>query len=110
MTIHQVNKQNIAAFLATVLLTFSSGVRANATGEQVVSGQAGFERNGSNLIITQGTQRVIINWQDFSNANGELTKFIQPNSSSAALNRVVSGNLSSLLGDLEANGQIYWFY
>ncbi len=103
----QINKYNLAVFLATILLTFSSGVRANATGEQVIAGQAGFTRNGSDLIITQGSQRVIINWQDFSNANGELTKFIQPNSSSAALNRVVSGNLSSLLGDLEANGKIY---
>jgi trimeric autotransporter adhesin len=101
------NRHQCAVFIATLLLTFTTGVTANPVGEQVVSGQAGFERNGSNLIITQGTQRVIINWQDFSNANGELTKFIQPNSSSAALNRVVSGNLSSLLGDLQANGKIY---
>ncbi|MCG8380247.1 MAG: hypothetical protein MI865_12355, partial [Proteobacteria bacterium] len=70
-------KQPLAVFLCTALLTFSSGVRANATGEQVVAGQAGFERVGSNLIITQGSQRVIINWQDFSNNYGELTKFIQ---------------------------------
>ena len=105
MTIN--NNQSPAAFLATLLLTFTTGVTANPVGEQVIQGQAGFARNGSNLIITQGSQRVIINWQDFSNANGELTKFIQPNNSSAALNRVVSGNLSSLLGDLEANGHVY---
>jgi len=107
MGIPQINRQQCSAFIATVLLTFTTGVTANPVGENVVAGQAGFERVGSNLIITQGTQRVIINWQDFSNANGDLTKFIQPNSSAAALNRVVSGNLSSLLGDLEANGHIY---
>ena len=102
-----VKKQHLAVCISAAILTFSSGVRANATGEQVVAGQAGFERVGSNLIITQGSQRVIINWQDFSNANGELTKFIQPNSSAAALNRVISGNPSALLGDLQANGHIY---
>ncbi|MDD2707670.1 MAG: filamentous hemagglutinin N-terminal domain-containing protein [Verrucomicrobiae bacterium] len=53
------------------------------------------------------SDRVIINWQDFSINSGELTKFLQPGASSAALNRVISANPSSLLGSLQANGQIY---
>jgi len=107
MKVPPLKRQQCSALIATALLTFTTGVTANPVGEQVIQGQAGFTRSGSNLIITQGSQRVIINWQDFSNANGELTKFIQPNSSAAALNRVISGNPSALLGDLEANGHIY---
>ncbi len=107
MKLPPLKRQQCSALIATALLTFTTGVTANPVGEQVIQGQAGFTRSGSNLIITQGSQRVIINWQDFSNANGDLTKFIQPNSSAAALNRVISGNPSALLGDLEANGHIY---
>jgi filamentous hemagglutinin family protein len=85
---------------------FAPLVHANPTGEQVAAGAASFNRNGSSLTI-RTSDRVIINWQDFSIGNGELTKFIQPSASSAALNRVVSGNPSSILGTLQANGQIF---
>ena len=94
-------------YLGMVLFAFVSGLSANPVGEQVKAGQASFTRSGSKLIIQQGTERVIINWQDFSIANGELTKFIQPSSSSAALNKVISGNPSAIFGTLKANGQIY---
>lgn len=87
-------------------LQFAPLVQANPTGEQVAAGAASFNRNGSTLTI-RTSDRVIINWQDFSIGNGELTKFIQPSAQSAALNRVVSGNPSSILGTLQANGQIF---
>ncbi len=99
--------KQVVIFLATFLLVFTSSVSANPSGEQIVAGHAGFNRAGNQLNINQLSDRVIINWQDFSIANGELTKFIQPSNTSAALNRVVTGNLSSLLGDLKANGHVY---
>jgi trimeric autotransporter adhesin len=79
---------------------------ANPSGEQVVAGSASFNQNGSTLTITT-SDRAIINWQDFSIGLGETTKFLQPGANSATLNRVVSGNLSEILGDLSANGKIY---
>ncbi|MCC7517988.1 MAG: filamentous hemagglutinin N-terminal domain-containing protein [Verrucomicrobiae bacterium] len=79
---------------------------ANPSGEQVVAGSAAFARSGNTLQI-HTSDRVIINWQDFSIHVGELTRFIQPGADSAALNRVISGNPSSLLGALQANGRIY---
>ena len=85
---------------------FHAGLRANPTGESVAAGTATFDRTGNTLQITTGN-RTIINWQDFSIANGEVTKFIQPSASSATLNRVTGGNLSAIYGDLESNGQIY---
>jgi filamentous hemagglutinin family protein len=93
------------AIMASLLL-FAGTSLANPLGEQVVAGSASFNRDGSTLQITT-SDRAIINWQDFSISTGELARFIQPSSSSAVLNRVVSGNPSSLMGSLQANGKVY---
>lgn len=97
-------QQTIATWMIYTLVVLP--VRANPQGEAVVGGSASFDRSGSTLQITT-SDRVIINWQSFSINPGELTQFIQPNSSSAALNRVISGDPSSILGSLQANGQVY---
>jgi trimeric autotransporter adhesin len=81
---------------------------ANPTGEQVVGGVAGFNRpDAATLIVNQNTDRAVINWNSFSIANGELTRFVQPSSSSAVLNRVVTANPSAIYGTLQANGNVY---
>ena len=85
-----------------------SALYANPTGEQVVGGVAGFNRpDAATLIVNQNTDRAVINWNSFSIANGELTKFVQPSSSSAVLNRVVTANPSAIYGTLQANGNVY---
>jgi filamentous hemagglutinin family protein len=94
------------AAVAAGLLWNAHEVCANPSGEQVVAGSAQFTRDGNTLTIQQGSQRAIINWQDFSIGTGQLTKFLQPGSNAAALNRVISGNPSQILGTLEANGQV----
>src|SRR6202044_2954587 len=78
---------------------------ANPMGGQVVAGSATISSNGNTLTVNQSTNRAIIDWQSFSIGSGELTKFIQPSSSSADLSRVVGGDMSSLLGSLQSNGQ-----
>jgi len=81
---------------------------ANPVGEQVVSGSVSFDRTVPGVLsIGQSSDRAIINWQDFSIGAGNLTRFIQPGASSAALNRVIGGNPSSIYGQLQANGQIF---
>ncbi|MBL9159095.1 MAG: filamentous hemagglutinin N-terminal domain-containing protein [Verrucomicrobiales bacterium] len=82
-------------------------LRANPSGGAVAAGSAGISSHGSTLTITQGSNRAIINWQDFSISAGETTRFIQPSSSSAMLNRVIGGNPSQIHGRLQANGQVY---
>jgi len=85
-----------------------SALYANPSGEQVVGGAAGFNRpDAATLIVNQNTDRAVINWNNFSIANGELTRFVQPSSSSAVLNRVVTANPSSIYGTLQANGNVY---
>ncbi len=80
---------------------------SNPVGESVVAGSASFDRTGNTLTDLQSTDKLITNWQDFSIGVNELTRFIQPSSSSAVLNRVVSGNPSSILGSMSANGRVY---
>jgi filamentous hemagglutinin family protein len=79
---------------------------ANPLGPQVVSGQASFATQGKTLSVTNN-DRAIINWQDFSIGNGELTRFIQPTATSAVLNRVIGNNPSAIYGALQSNGRVY---
>ena len=83
-------------------------VRANPTGGTVVAGSAGIAApNSTTVVVTQSSNRAIINWSDFSIGSGQVTKFIQPSAASAILNRVVGSDPSTLLGSLQSNGQVY---
>ncbi len=47
-----------------------------------------------------------LHWDDFSIGADETVRFLQPNASAVAINRVLSANPSSLFGKLESIGQI----
>jgi filamentous hemagglutinin family protein len=79
---------------------------ANPTGGTVTYGNATMDQNGHVLTINQGTDRLIMGWNSFSIGAGETTRFVQPNSSSMALNRVNGGTQSMINGRLEANGGV----
>ncbi len=59
------------------------------------------------LLELKTSDRAVLNWESFSVGAGEKTVFIQPSAQSAVLNRVIGAELSSLMGTLESNGQIY---
>ncbi len=87
---------------------YAAGVRADPVGGQVVAGRATITSPAGGVVnINQLTGRVIINWNSFSIAPGEVTRFIQPSATSAALNRVISDNPSLIYGSLQANGHVY---
>src|ERR1700735_51022 len=83
----------LSALGLSFLLVFGQTVPllGNPVGGAVVAGSATIGRAGPTLDINQSTQNAIINWQQFSIAGGELTKFVVPNTSSATLNRVLGG-------------------
>ncbi|MBI2312471.1 MAG: filamentous hemagglutinin N-terminal domain-containing protein [Betaproteobacteria bacterium] len=83
----------------------SAGAYANPTGPAVVAGQASFATQGNLLSITNSPNS-IINWQGFSIAGNEVTRFIQQSASSAVLNRVVGIDPSTILGTLQSNGRV----
>ena len=97
----------IRTFLGALLLVLIPlPLSANPTGASVASGTASITASGSTLSIANSAGAVI-NWQSFSINAGELTKFIQPSAASSVLNRVVGGNLSTIYGTLQSNGQVF---
>jgi filamentous hemagglutinin family protein len=89
------------------ILAGLQSVSANPTGGQVAAGSASINTVPGTVTINQGSNTVIINWQTFSIGSGELTQFVQPSATSAALNRVLGGQTSIINGTLSATGQVY---
>jgi filamentous hemagglutinin family protein len=95
----------LALALAAVL--WPQGAGANPDGGTVVGGAATIvETSPSRLDILQTTDKAIIDWQSFSIGEAEHTNFSQPSIDSVTLNRVVGGDLSTIAGQLSANGYI----
>src|SRR6185503_3055811 len=61
----------------------------------------------SATLITQGSERLGIDWQSFNVAEHESVRFDQPSSSAIALNRIFDQNPSLILGALDANGHVF---
>jgi filamentous hemagglutinin family protein len=102
------NRKALGHIMAAGLLALGMGhLSANPTGGQVAAGSASINTVPGTVTINQASNIAIINWATFSIGAGELTKFVQPSSSSAALNRVLGGQTSIINGTLLANGQIY---
>ncbi|MBI2509927.1 MAG: filamentous hemagglutinin N-terminal domain-containing protein, partial [Betaproteobacteria bacterium] len=68
--------------------------------------QATFAAQGNVLTVTN-TPGSVINWQSFSIASQEITRFLQQSAASAVLNRVISANPSAILGALQSNGRVF---
>ncbi len=96
--------------MALLLLgSFNSrlNVQANPTGGTVASGAATFSTAGSQFTIHQTSGSAFINWNSFNIGPGETTTFVQPSSSSVALNQINDVNPSQILGNLNANGYVF---
>lgn len=62
---------------------------------------------GNSMVITQATQNAVLQWQTFNVGASESVRFIQPNSQSVALNRVLGSDPSRILGSISANGKVF---
>ncbi|MDE3061338.1 MAG: filamentous hemagglutinin N-terminal domain-containing protein, partial [Pseudomonadota bacterium] len=78
----------------------------NPVGGTVSAGSASITQSGSELDITQHSSRTVIDWRGFDIAPSETTRFIQPDSSAIALNRVNDVKPSTIEGQLLANGNV----
>ncbi|HEY8101490.1 MAG TPA: filamentous hemagglutinin N-terminal domain-containing protein [Burkholderiaceae bacterium] len=79
---------------------------SNPSGAQIVNGQVSITNSGNVMTITN-SPGAIINWQNFSNNAGEITRFMQQNANSSVLNRVVGQDPSQILGTLQSNGKVF---
>jgi filamentous hemagglutinin family protein len=59
------------------------------------------------VTITQTTNTASLNWNSFSIGSGESVTFVQPTTSSIAVNRVIGTDASAIYGTLAANGKVY---
>lgn len=95
------------AALLVVSLSLPPAAFANPQGGQVRQGQVRIDASPGHLRIHQRSQRAVIDWESFSIDRGEVTRFLQPNASAAALNLVRGASASKIEGMLRANGNVY---
>ncbi|MBI5345563.1 MAG: filamentous hemagglutinin N-terminal domain-containing protein [Chlamydiae bacterium] len=93
-------------YFILTLLSYSTLTFANPLDPQVVNGSASFLQENNELNINC-SDKSIINWKNFSIDKGEITRFIQPDSKSVVLNKVIGQDPSLILGSLQANGKVF---
>ncbi|MRH01137.1 filamentous hemagglutinin N-terminal domain-containing protein [Xanthomonas sontii] len=76
-------------------------------GAQIAAGNAHLDQHGANLTVHQDSQRLILNWNSFDIGDQASVRFEQPDSTAIALNRVLGGTPSQVLGELSGNGQVW---
>lgn len=110
MLMPHVNRKQLVYFLKLILVflfsTFSSFVYCNPQNGTIVAGDAAIAQAPNSTVITQQSQRAIIDWSTFNIGEQEKTSFLQP-AGGITLNRI-NPNLgaSQIFGQLNATGQI----
>ena len=101
----------LCALSAWLLLTADAlalDAAALPGGGAVTAGAATISKTGSTLGIQQSSQRAAIDWQSFNIGSAATVNFVQPNSSSVALNRITGNEASQIFGKLNANGLVFF--
>ncbi|MEM7077866.1 MAG: filamentous hemagglutinin N-terminal domain-containing protein [Pseudomonadota bacterium] len=80
---------------------------ANPQLDSVVAGDVTLRESGTTLTVTQTTDRAILNWNSFDIGAGEKTDFVQLDSDSVVLNRVLGPGISTIAGELTAVGRVF---
>jgi len=85
---------------------YLSTLHAAPVGGEVVGGSGSINQSGLKTTINQNTQNFAVDWKSFDVNTNEQVNFVQPNSSSIALNRILGNNGSTIQGQINANGQV----
>lgn len=70
-------------------------------------GNATAVQAGSRLTVNQTAANATLNWQSFNISADGTVQFIQPSSTSVALNQIFQSDPSRIFGSLQANGRIF---
>lgn len=97
----------LKAVAVGLMFAFGANAWALPTGGAVSAGTADIATGAGTTTVTQTSQNASLNWQSFSIGAAEAVRFVQPSSSSVALNRVLGSDPSSILGSLSANGKVF---
>ncbi len=102
-----VRAQCIAVACAVLAPAAWAQVAALPAGGQVVAGQGSIQTQGSVMTVNQASQRMALDWQSFNIGAGQAVNFVQPNAQATALNRVLGSDVSTIQGQINANGRVY---
>lgn len=85
---------------------YLSYLHAAPVGGEVVGGTGSISQSDLTTTINQTSQNLSVDWQNFDINTNETVNFVQPNTSSIALNRILGNNGSIIQGKINANGQV----
>ncbi|MGC1175531.1 filamentous hemagglutinin N-terminal domain-containing protein [Polaromonas sp.] len=97
----------VKTLATSLMLCLGVNVYALPAGGVVAAGGATITSNTSTTTITQSTANAVINWQSFGVGTNQTVQFLQPGSTSVALNRVLGADASHILGNLSSNGKVF---
>jgi len=98
----------IIAAIVTQALLGGNKLFALPTNGEVTAGKATITTpTASKMLIGQGSNHTIINWNSFGIGKGETVNISQPTPHSTLLNRVIGNDPSSIFGTLTANGRLF---
>jgi filamentous hemagglutinin family protein len=88
-----------------MMIAAAASAQTRPTGGEVRAGDAAIGVTGNGLLITQGSDRAVIDWNSFSVGQGGRVDF--RNGDGATLNRVTGDSVSRIDGSLTASGSVY---
>jgi hypothetical protein len=98
--------KTMAWLIITMQIMFPGGMAyALPHGAVITSGRGFVTTSGSNVTVNQLSGVLNTNWSSFNVWEDQSVKFIQPNSSSLAINTILGNSASKILGNISANGQ-----
>ncbi|TDG18710.1 filamentous hemagglutinin N-terminal domain-containing protein [Paraburkholderia silviterrae] len=92
--------------MMTAAIGYMNGAWA-VQGGVVAAGSGTINTQGNNTTITQGSDRMVVNWTNFDIARNQAVAIKQPSASSAILNRVATAAPTQIDGTLTANGRVF---
>ena len=97
----------VALAAALALAAAQAAAQSLPQGGSVVAGAGSITVSDETLRVRQATALLGIDWQSFNIGTGERVVFEQPSAAAVAVNRVIGNDPSAILGQLEANGQVF---
>ncbi|CAN7412323.1 beta strand repeat-containing protein [Polaromonas sp. LjRoot131] len=89
------------------LRVYALDAGALPTNGQVTAGSGSISQSGNVMNVVQGSDRMVATWNTFNIGSAAKVNFAQPSASAVALNRVTSSDASQIMGQLNANGQVF---